>query len=166
VARRSASVAASAQAKIETAAKVEAFQELKDLMKSNLRYAESRHKRDDAQLQYLGWGARRPRTPRTAPGAVRLLVMAAETEHGVTMTWKKPADGGPVAAYKVQRRRRHQGDWADVGATTDRTITLENQERASSSSTGSSPSTGRARAGPVTWCGQFCDSAPGLLEGV
>jgi hypothetical protein len=33
-----------------------------------------------------------------------------------------------VAAYKVQRRKREGGDWADVGMSVDSEITLNGQD--------------------------------------
>jgi hypothetical protein len=38
-------------------------------------------------------------------------------------------DGGAVAAYKIQRRERPAGLWADVGLAVESEITLTNQTR-------------------------------------
>ncbi len=37
-------------------------------------------------------------------------------------------DGGPVAAYKVQRRSRQGGEWLDVGTSINTEIALNSQE--------------------------------------
>jgi len=44
------------------------------------------------------------------------------------LDWKEPGDGGPVSAYKVQRRERKDGVWTDVGTAVESEITLTNQE--------------------------------------
>jgi hypothetical protein len=45
------------------------------------------------------------------------------------LNWKKPVDGGAVAAYKIQRRLRPDGPWLDIGMAIESEITLTNQER-------------------------------------
>ncbi len=46
----------------------------------------------------------------------------------VYIDWKEPMDGGQVAAYRVQRRKREGGDWTDVGMSVDSEITLNAQD--------------------------------------
>jgi hypothetical protein len=60
-----AAVRASAQAKQATAAKDEAIVTLVDMMKADLRYAESTTRFDRGKLELLGWGAPKNRTPCT-----------------------------------------------------------------------------------------------------
>lgn len=43
--------------------------------------------------------------------------------------WKKPADGGKAAVYKVERRDRAAGDWTLVIVAIESEVTLNNQER-------------------------------------
>ena len=45
------------------------------------------------------------------------------------LDWKKPMDGGAVAAQKIQRRLRPDGPWSDIGMAIESEITLTNQER-------------------------------------
>jgi len=45
----------------------------------------------------------------------------------VFLDWKTPADGGKPKAYKVQRRVRQVGDWADVATAIFSEITLVDQ---------------------------------------
>ena len=47
----------------------------------------------------------------------------------VELDWKKPADGGRVAAYKIQRRQLPGGPWTDVGAAipSEQTLTAQPQ---------------------------------------
>ena len=44
------------------------------------------------------------------------------------LDWKKPVDGGAVAAHKIQRRLRPDGPWSDIGMAIESEITLTNQE--------------------------------------
>lgn len=127
-AAREKAIAANAAAVMKTAAKVEALKMVKDLVKANLRYAENHTRRDPVKLGALGWGAPRPRAPIEPPGEVRLLKMLQELERGVVLGWRKPVDGGPVAVYKVQRRRRATGEWVDVATSVGREIALKDQE--------------------------------------
>jgi len=59
----------------------------------------------------------------------RSLEAPREGEGWVFLDWKEPVDGGAVAAYKIQRRERPSGAWADVGMAIESEITLSGQER-------------------------------------
>jgi hypothetical protein len=123
-----AAVLATAQARQGTAAKDEAVATLVDLMKTDLRYAESTTRNDDGKLQLLGWGAPRNRTPTGLPGQVRTLEVLREGKGWLFLDWKEPADGGRPAAYKVQRRTPGTSDWIDVGMAVESEITLNGQD--------------------------------------
>ena len=127
-ASREAAMVGSAAAAQGTAAKDDALQTLVDLMKADLRYAENTVRSDDGKLQLLGWGGRRSRTASEIPGQARTLEVRREGDGWVFLDWKEPVDGGPVAAYKVQRRRRQDGAWGDVGMAIESEITLTSQE--------------------------------------
>jgi len=128
VTARETATAGAAAAAQGTAAKEEALQALTDLMKAVIRYAENTVAFDDGKLQLLGWGGRKSRTSLDAPGQVRTLEVLREGEGWVYLDWKDPVDGGRVAAYKVQRRRRNEGPWIDVGMAVDSEVTLNGQE--------------------------------------
>ncbi|MBI3982967.1 MAG: fibronectin type III domain-containing protein [Gemmatimonadetes bacterium] len=123
-----AAVRASAQAKQATAAKDEAIVTLVDMMKADLRYAESTTRFDRGKLELLGWGAPKNRTPTGIPGQVRTLEVLREGNGWVFLDWKEPGEGGQPAAYKVQRRRPGVTDWVDVGIAVESEITLNGQE--------------------------------------
>ena len=128
VAAREVANAGAAAAAQGTAAKEDALQALVDRMKANIRYAENTVTFDDGKLQLLGWGGRKARTALEAPGQVRTLEVLREGEGWVYLDWKEPVDGGRVAAYKVQRRRRNDGPWIDAGMAVDSEATLNGQE--------------------------------------
>jgi hypothetical protein len=125
---REEALAAQAQAVLTTARKRETLKALADLVKSDLRYAENHTRRNHVMLGSLGWGAPRPKAPLDAPGQVMGLTMLQELKDEVRLGWKPPRDGGPVAAYRVQRRIRGAGDWADVATAISPEIALTNQE--------------------------------------
>lgn len=127
---REAAIAASAGSVQATAAKDQALSALVEMLKVNLKYAEATTRNDDGKLQLLGWGRRRPRSPSDTqpPGQVVTLEVLREGSTWVLLGWKEPFDGGEVAAYKVQRRKRDTGDWTDVGTAVEREIMLSGQE--------------------------------------
>jgi hypothetical protein len=123
-----AAVNAQAQAKQGISAKDETLKDLVNLMKNDLRYAESAARNDHGKLQLLGWGAPRSRTATGIPGQVRTLEMVREGKGWVSLDWKDPTDGGQPAAYKVQRRKPGATDWIDVGMAVESEITLNGQD--------------------------------------
>jgi hypothetical protein len=127
---RDAAVAAQASAVQGTASKNEALDELTGLLKADLRYAESMTNGDPSRLQVIGWGPPRSRrfSDLAVPGQVITLEVLQEGNSWISLGWKEPFDGGPVSAYRVQRRRRDGGEWTDVGASVETAVTLSDQE--------------------------------------
>ena len=125
---RETAIVGTANAKQGIDVKDEALERLVDLMKADLRYAENTARGDDGKLQLLGWGGRRSPSASDPPGQVRTLELLREGAGWVFLDWKEPSEGGPVSAYKVQRRERKDGVWSDVGTAVDSEITLTSQE--------------------------------------
>jgi hypothetical protein len=127
---RDAAIAAQATAVKGTASKNEALGELTGLLRADLRYAESMSNGDGSKLQLIGWGPPRSRRSNdlAIPGQVMTLEVRQEGKSWVSLGWKEPFDGGPVSAYRVQRRRRDGGEWTDVGASVETAVTLSDQE--------------------------------------
>ncbi len=122
-------VAAMAAAEQATEAKTAGLEELITAMKADLRYAEDAVNYDDAKLTALGWGGRAAATALEVPGQARSLEAPSQGQGWVFFDWKKPADGGAVAAYKIERRERPAGDWTLVSMAIESEATLNNQER-------------------------------------
>jgi hypothetical protein len=122
-------VAALATAEQATMTKDAGLDELVTSMKAILRYAEDAVNYDDAKLTALGWGGRAAATALEPPGQPRSLEAPRQGEGWVFLDWKKPADGGAVAAYKIERRERPTGDWTLVHMAIESEATLNNQER-------------------------------------
>lgn len=131
VAARVAATAAQGVAQQATAAKDEALVALKDGMKAVLRYAEDAVHRDDAKLKLLGWGATAARTHPSAllPGAPTALEAPRQGPDWILLDWNAPADGGPVQAYRIQRRLCPDGVWTDIGTALESVAKLTAQER-------------------------------------
>ena len=122
-------VAAMAIAEQATETKAAGLEELVTAMKADLRYAEDAVNYDDAKLTALGWGGRAAATALEVPGQPRSLEAPNQGEGWVFLDWKKPADGGKVAAYKIERRERTASDWTLVSMAVESEATLNNQER-------------------------------------
>ena len=121
--------AAQATAEQATETKRAALTELATAMKADLRYAEDAVDYNDAKLTALGWGGKAAPTALAVPGQPRALEAPQQGEGWVFLDWKKPADGGAVAAYKIERREQPTGDWVMVNMAIESEATLNNQER-------------------------------------
>lgn len=124
-----AAVTARAAAEQATATKNAAQEELVAAMHADLRYAEDAVSHDDPKLSALGWGGKAAPTPLQMPGQPRALEAPRQGEGWVFLDWKQPAEGGAVAAYKIERRERPAGEWALVSMAIESEATLTNQER-------------------------------------
>jgi len=109
--------------------KLAALETLAAAMKREIRYAENTVNYDDAKLKLIGWSGRKPATPLEAPGQTLELTAIHQGEGWVNLQWKKPADGGTVAFYKVYRRPRPDGEWVTIETPLENKITLNNQDR-------------------------------------
>jgi len=124
-------VAAKAAAKEAVTAKDEKFRALEGKMKKDFRYAEDAVDSDDAKLARIGWSGRRAPTPLAAPGQVRSLHVTGQGDGWLEMDWKKPADGGQVATYCIQRREAGSGPWTLVGISMETKARVADQARGS-----------------------------------
>jgi len=122
-------VAALSAAEQVTQTKAAGLEELITAMKADLRYAEDAVNYDDAKLTALGWGGKSAATALEVPGQPRSLEVPRQGEGWIFLDWKKPADGGAVAAYKIERRERPTGEWMLVNMAIESEATLNNQER-------------------------------------
>jgi len=122
-------VAALAAAEQATETKAAGLEELVTAMKADLRYAEDAVNYDDAKLTALGWGGKAAPSALEISGQPRSLEVPRQGEGWIFLDWKKPTDGGAVAAYKIERRERPSGDWMLVSMAIESEATLNNQER-------------------------------------
>ena len=124
-----AQVAAQAAAQQATQAKQDGLDNLTAAMKKDLHYAEDAVNDNDAELAALGWSGKAAPTPLQVPGQPRTLEAPKEGPGWLQLDWKKPADGGRPAFYRIERREASGGDWTMVGTALESEITLNNQER-------------------------------------
>ena len=122
-------VAAAATAEQATEIKAAGLEELVTAMKADLRYAEDAVNFDDAKLTALGWGGMAAATALEVPGQPRSLEAPNQGEGWIFLDWKRPSDGGSVAAYKIERREQPTGAWMLVSMAIESEATLNNQER-------------------------------------
>ena len=98
-------------------------------MKTELRYAELAVNYNDRKLNQLGWRKRKEPTPMQPPGAATNLAVKREGRGWVSLDWKKPKDGGPVAYYQLEVRHTGKGEWRDAGRYFEAATVLKDQER-------------------------------------
>ena len=129
IASGDAQVKALAAAKQATDTKQTDFNDMITEMKSVLHYAEDAVHDDDTLLSELGWGGRAEARALQVPGQPRLLEVQAQGVGWLTLDWKKPANGGASASYKIQRRELIEGaTWSLAGIAIDTEVTLNDQE--------------------------------------
>jgi len=129
VVAQNAVIAAQAAADAAYTDKDAALEALAEGMKKDLRYAENTVDFDDDQLKLIGWAGRSAATHLTPPGQTRLLEAVKQGEGWIMLDWKAPAEGGKPSAYKVQRRERPSGAWAEAATAVITETTLVEQAR-------------------------------------
>jgi len=126
---KNAQTAALAAAEAATVAKDDVLDSLIESMKTDIRYAENTVDYDDEKLKLIGWAGRKTPAALQVPGQSRLLEAVRQGDGWVFLDWKKPADGGRVAAYKVMRRERDGGSWAEIATAVISEATLVDQPK-------------------------------------
>jgi hypothetical protein len=116
-----------AAAAVDTKGK--ALETLTDRMKVVLRYAEDAANFDSAKLKSLGWNGRRTRSELEPPGQAGVLEAKREGPGWVYLEWKKPVDGGTVAAYHIQLLREGEKQWREVTTCFETMTVLTDQEQ-------------------------------------
>ena len=109
--------------------KDDALLSLTEDMKLVLSYAENTAKKDPAKLTALGWEGRKQASTPQPPGQAGALEVKREGPGWVFLDWKRPSDGGVVAAYHVQVSAHGAGQWEDVSTCFDTMAVLTSQER-------------------------------------
>jgi hypothetical protein len=109
--------------------KGEAFQTLIDSLRAVLRYAEDAVKYDSAKLKNIGWNGRKRRSELQAPGQAGILETKREGPGWIYLEWKRPTEGGRVAAYHIQILKDGEKEWQDLTTCFERMTVLTDQER-------------------------------------
>ena len=129
ISAKNALIAAQAAAEQATSDKDDVLDSLIEAMKTDIRYAENTVDFDDDKLKLIGWAGRKTPAALQVPGQSRLLEAVRQGDGWVFLDWKKPADGGRVAAYKVMRRERDGGSWAEIATAVISEATLVDQPK-------------------------------------
>ena len=107
----------------------EALQTLTASLRAVLRYAEDAVMYDSAKLKNIGWNGRKRRSELEVPGQAGLLKIRREGPGWIYLEWKRPSEGGRVAAYHIQILKEGEKEWQDLTTCFDRMTVLTDQER-------------------------------------
>jgi len=126
-----AQTATQAAAEQATDAKSVGREELAADVKADLHYADYAVDGDDAKLTMLGWGARSPHTPISAPGQPLKFHIARSGLGTAKASWKRPVNGGPAVCYMIKMRASGggEGSWVSAGTFFKVEVELTNLER-------------------------------------
>ncbi|MGD0785259.1 MAG: fibronectin type III domain-containing protein [Sedimentisphaerales bacterium] len=97
-------VEANAKLRIATKAKNEMLLELINIMKASLQKAQVDVSANPEKLKLIGWEPKTAYQPTQIPGQPTNLVAVHKQDGVVDLNWKKPADGGIVYNYIIERR--------------------------------------------------------------
>lgn len=121
-------VATQAAAQQATETKQGGLDAMTAALKKNLHYCEDTSSSNDAKLAAIGWSGKAEPTPLQAPGQPRSLEIAKQGAGWLVLDWKKSADGGKAAFFRVERRKLPGGEWAMASTSLEFEITLNDQE--------------------------------------
>jgi len=116
-----------AQAQMATENKDDAFDDLTEAMKKNIRYAENTVGGDNDKLKLIGWSGRKARAELTPPGQPRSLEITKQGTGWISLDWKKPLNGGNPKIYNILRRENSQGKWLPAGSAVETESVLVDQ---------------------------------------
>ena len=112
------------------AAKDKAFENLSEGMRADFKWAEFAVREQPEKLSQIGWGSRRNGQALEAPGEVRHIKIRSEGDTWFVLDWNAPEEGGAVAVYQIQRRKREAGAWEDILTSMATEQIISNQPRA------------------------------------
>ena len=132
-AKAATQLSAKSAAKAATEAKDSSLGSLVSVMKKDLKLSEVDTESDPVKLGEIGWGATAPRTPLTPPASATALAALNEGPGTLQLQWTKPASGGAVRNYIIQRRDTttsgSYGAWQTVQFAYDTVGSLVDQPR-------------------------------------
>lgn len=129
LAKRDEIVALDAQIGEKHDEKDDLLDDLTGAMQQVIDYLGSLTKKDATEMATIGVG-KSDAPVKQPPGQPRVLEILSQTDSGVSLDWKNPADGGRVASYRVERRERPAGAWETCFATNRTDAVLVNQPKA------------------------------------
>ncbi|MCK4629141.1 MAG: fibronectin type III domain-containing protein [Sedimentisphaerales bacterium] len=121
-------------AKNATIAKNEKQDLLEEEMQKIIYLAEHDCMNDPGNLDYIGWSDRKTPTPLVKPSQPGELTPAYEGPGTLTLTWDKPASGGAVSSYRIERSDQPEGGgvpgpWTLITTSYSENVTMQNQPR-------------------------------------
>ena len=132
-AARAAQQSTQAAAKAATVAKAQRLVELVAVMKNDLKLSEVDAASEPVKLDEIGWGTKAQPTALTPPNMATDLTAGKEGAGTVTLQWKKPAGGGAVRNYIIERQQADDvgvlGNWQMLTFAYDNVVDLTDQPR-------------------------------------
>jgi hypothetical protein len=106
---RDAMIKAQAKARIETAAKIETLDEMKEVMKNCLKKSQVDVAAEPEKLTLIGWSPKHAPQPSPLPSQPVNLRITYRDNASVMLEWDRPADNSRVRNYIVERRQAQSG---------------------------------------------------------
>ena len=106
-----------------------ALETLTASLRAVLRYAEDAVQYDSGKLKNIGWNGRKRRSELEVPGQAGILETRREGPGWIYLEWKRPTEGGRVAAYHIQMLKEGEKEWQDLTTCFDRMVVLTDLER-------------------------------------
>lgn len=110
----------------KTQEKNEILDRLTDAARGNIDYGIIIANGNNMILEEIGWSNRAAPTALQLPGQCRVFEIIGQGDAFVRFDWKEPADGGKVAAYKVQRSE-DGSNFIDAATSVESEAALFNQ---------------------------------------
>lgn len=131
---RNDQASAQAAAKNATIAKDQRQDALEEQMHKIIYLAEHDNIETPGNLDYIGWGSRKPPSALTPPGQPIEFTPVEEGAGYVTFQWKKPVSGGAVSSYIIERSDQPAGGgipgpWTLITTVFGTNARLDNQPR-------------------------------------
>jgi len=106
-----------------------ALETLTASLRAVLRYAEDAVQYDSGKLKNIGWNGRKRRSELEVPGQAGILETKREGPGWIYLEWKRPTEGGRVAAYHIQTLKEGEKEWQDLTTCFERMVVLTDLER-------------------------------------
>ncbi len=106
----------------------DAYDDLDDDMKTDIKYAEMMTK-DDAKLKQIGWSGRAAPQPLQPPNVPRAFEILEQGKGSAHFDWKEPAGGGAVKMYRVMMMEvgGTSGGWKEVASAVESEAVVSGQ---------------------------------------
>lgn len=118
ISKRNARITADAAAKEAGDEEFDAFEELTDAMKDDIKYAELVTKGNDAKLQEINWSGRAARKALQVPGAPNAFEAFEQGKGSASFDWKESKTGGKASMFRIMMMEvGGAGTWKEAASS-------------------------------------------------